>query len=63
MKKLYEILVVHPAAKVGTCELTQEDWFQIFLTGVAGGNLRVIWLQPAGDESKRVTFAENQPDA
>ena len=41
--------------------LSQWDWFRTFLSGYCNGS-KLEWMQPVGDESKRVTFAENQPN-
>jgi hypothetical protein len=44
--------------KEGFVELTQAEWFAAFLQGRVQ-NIALLWLEPFGDPSKRVTFLEN----
>lgn len=38
------------------------EWFDLFRAGFLDYR-SIRWMQPKDDESKRVTFAENLPDA
>lgn len=57
MANQYEVFSVQ-TQKQGFCELTTEQFFEVFRSGKIQ-NIPLVWIQPAGDESKRVTFAEN----
>lgn len=53
--RIYEVNA-HPQGS--HWKLTQAAWFQVFLTGKID-DVKIEWIQPAGDPDKRVTFLEH----
>lgn len=59
MVKLYEVLDLN--GKKSTYNISEGQWFEVFRHGIIYDE-PIVWIQPKGDESKRVTFAENVVD-
>lgn len=57
-KRLYDLLET-TAERHYSLELSQDEWFQIFLAGKFCEK-PLLYIQPQNDQFKRVTFQENE---